>query len=103
MADGMYRIERTERVLENHLDFLTIIQGRLTRLGLEYILATQNDFTSGGRHQARDQASRGRLATARLSYQGYYLSPADCKRNVVQCFNQFRLEKGTDRKMFGQL
>src|SRR5690606_14643948 len=99
-ADGLARVQRRERVLEDHLD-RTAKCLRALRSRIE-LAAFEDDPTGGRPIQARDHASGGRLAAARLADEAERLAARNLEADAVdglQPADRALQHAGLDRKV----
>ena len=67
LHNGFTRVQRRERILENHLHFLAQWAHFLTAQ-LGDIVALEDDFAAGGLNQLQDAAAGGRFTAAGFAY-----------------------------------
>src|SRR5262245_16255335 len=88
LFDGMQRIERGHRLLEDDGDFFAADSAHIMQRGVQQILAREPDLARGMhrrrvRKQAHDGERRDRLAGAGFTHQGNGLALADAERYAV--------------------
>src|SRR5215813_12651603 len=81
-ADGMPRVQRRVRVLEDHLD-VPPERPHLAWPQVGDVVAVEDDLPAGGLKQTGQQAAGGRLAASRLSHQPERLALADAEVKAV--------------------
>src|SRR5262249_42181155 len=81
-ADGMPRVQRRVRVLEDHLD-VPPERPHLAWPQVGDVVAVENDPPSGGLKEAGQQTAGGRLAASRFAHQPERLALADAEVNAV--------------------
>ena len=67
VVDALDRIERRERILEDHLDVRAVVEQRLAPPLVADVVAIEHDLAVGRRVEPREQARDGALAAAALA------------------------------------
>ena len=102
-ADRAGGIERSIRILEDHLDRPPVLQRGPTRLVFQYVSTPQEDLAARRLDQARDQSGRRGLAAARLTHKRHHLAPTDGERCVGQGMHMLGPRCLSDRELLGEV
>ena len=82
VIDALDRIERRERILEDHLHVRAVVEQRPAPPLIADVLAVEDDLAVGRRVQAREQPRDGALAAAALAHERRHVARAERERNI---------------------
>src|SRR5688572_1905549 len=94
VGDAHARIERGERILEDHL-----------HLESGFLRPAVADVAAGGLEDPSDHTAERRLAAARLAHQPDHLAVLDDERDIVHCVHHFVCDFGAEgaRELSGEV
>lgn len=98
MADAVHRIQRAERVLEDHLHGRAVLAARAPGLRLEDVLALEQEGAARGLLESCKAPGESRLAAAGFTDEGYDLARCDVQVDAAERAHASAGERPTGRE-----
>src|SRR5690606_14408751 len=100
MPHGVYRVQRSKRILKDHLHLAAVIERSRTRLVPQQVFPLEKNATFTGSFESREDLENSALAAPRFTHQSDAFTAEQVKGDIIERAEFSLLEVAADVEIF---